>query len=53
MKIEFTADKVKVRTGNVDNGATISFEVGEYQVENLKDLISIVDKELKITVEYD
>ena len=51
--IEFTADKIKVRTGSVDNGAVVSFDVGEYQVEKLKELIGIVDKELKVKVEYD
>lgn len=53
-KIEFVADKVKVKTGNVDNSATVIFTVGEYQLDKIKDLISLVDKNLKVSVEkYD
>jgi hypothetical protein len=49
--IEFNSDKVTIRTGRVDNSAIVSFEVGEYQLDNIKDLIGLVDKNLKITVE--
>ncbi len=53
MRIEFSADKVKIKTGNVDNGAIVSLEVGEYEVLKLRELIGIVDKELKVVIEYE
>ncbi len=53
MKIEFNSDKVQVRTGRADNSAIVIFEVGEYQLDNIKDLINIVDKNLKISVEIE
>ncbi len=49
--ITFNADRVTVKTGRVDNSAVVSFEVGEYEVKNIKDLLGIVDKNLKITVD--
>jgi hypothetical protein len=49
--IEFNSDKVKVKTGKADNSADVIFEIGEYQLDNIKDLINIVGKNLKITVE--
>ncbi len=51
MNIEFKSDKVKVRTGKADNSATIQFEVGEYQLGNIKDLVSVTDQELIVSVE--
>lgn len=52
MKVEFHADKVKVKTGyRVDNSSIVEFEIGEYESSKLKDLIGIVDKNLKVTVE--
>lgn len=51
MKIVFKADKVKVRTGKPDNSAEVSFEIGEYQLKDIADLVSIVDQEIQITVE--
>jgi hypothetical protein len=50
--VNFIADKVKIRTNwKIDNSATVEFTVGEYMVPNLKGLVGIVDKELKIKVE--
>ena len=49
--IEFNSDKVTIRTGRVDNSAIVSFEVGEYELNNIMELIKIVDKNLKISVE--
>ena len=49
--IQFNSDRVTIKTGRVDNSAIVSFEVGEYQVKNIKDLLGIVDKNLKITVD--
>ncbi len=45
------SDKVSVRTGKVDNSAVVSFEVGEYEVSKLKELVGVVDKEIKVTVD--
>lgn len=54
MKVQFISDRVKVRTNwKIDNSATVEFEIGEYQAKNLKELIGVVDKELKVTVEYE
>ena len=50
-KIEFNADKVKVKTGKTDNSAEVSFEVGEYSLDQIKDLVTVVAKELKVIVE--
>ena len=49
--IEFNSDQVKIKTGKVDNSATVEFTVGEYQISNIKDLIDIIDKNMKVTVE--
>lgn len=51
--IQFNSDKVSIRTGKVDNSAIVSFEVGEYEVSKLKELIGIVDKNMKITVDIE
>lgn len=51
MKVQFLSDKVKVKTGRADNSAVVEFEVGEYELEKIKELIGIVEEELKITVE--
>lgn len=51
MKITFQSDKVKIKTGKVDNSATVEFEVGEYQLSNIKELVGLVDKVYSVTVE--
>ena len=51
--ITFNSDKVLVKTGKADNSATVTFEVGEYQLENIKELVGIVDKNMKIMVELE
>ena len=54
MPITFHADKVKVKTGHrVDNSGEVTFMVGEYQLENLKELISVVDADMKVTIEIE
>jgi len=54
MVIQFIADQVKVKTGKPDNSAVVEFTVGEYQLDKIKDLVTIVDKNLKVEVsEYD
>lgn len=50
-KIVFIADQVKVKTGRVDNSGVVEFVVGEYMLEHIKDLITIRDMNLKVTVE--
>jgi hypothetical protein len=49
--IIFNSDKVRVKTGKADDSATVEFEVGEYQLENIKELIGIVKMNMKITVD--
>lgn len=53
MKIIFLSDKVKVKTGKADNSGSVEFEIGEYVLPQIKDLVGIVDKELRITVEFE
>lgn len=50
VSLSFVADKVKVKTGNVDNSATVTFFIGEYQLKHIKELVDLVDKNLKVTV---
>lgn len=51
MKITFTADKVKVKTGHrIDNSGEVTFIVGEYELDNIKDLVNVVDKEIKVDI---
>lgn len=50
MTITFLSDKVKVKTGRADNSAVVELEVGEYQLDNIKDLIGVVDKELQVQI---
>ena len=49
--ISFLSDQVKVKTGRVDNSGVVEFIVGEYQLENIKELVNVIDKEIKVTVE--
>ena len=51
MKLAFESDQVKVKTGNIDNGAQVTFLIGEYQLNNIKDLVGQVDKVFKVSVE--
>ncbi len=51
--IMFLSDKVTIKTGRVDNSAIVSFEVGEYSLDDIAPLVSITDKVLRITVEVD
>ncbi len=50
-KIEFNSDRVSIKGPKVDNSYTVSFIVGEYQLKNIKDLITVIDKNLKVNVE--
>jgi hypothetical protein len=52
-QITFQSDKVIVRTGKADNSAQVIFEVGEYQLEQIKDLVGIVDKVLNVSVQIE
>lgn len=49
--IVFNSDKVGIKGPKVDNSYVISFEVGEYEVKNIKDLVGLVDTNLKVSVE--
>lgn len=52
--ITFMSDKVKVKTGHrVDNSGEVTFIVGEYMLEKIKDLTTIIDKNLIITVKIE
>jgi hypothetical protein len=51
MIVKFIADKVKVKTGRVDNSATVEFEVGEYQLDKIKELVGIIDQNLTVVVQ--
>ncbi len=51
--ISFQSDKVKVKTGLADNSATVEFTIGEYQLDNIKDLVNIIDKVLNVTVDIE
>lgn len=49
--INFKSDRVRVKTGRADNSAIVEFEIGEYQLDNIKDLVGVIDKELSVSVE--
>lgn len=51
--IIFQSDKVKVKTGRADNSAVVEFEIGEYQLEQIKPLVSLVAVGMKISVEVE
>lgn len=52
MKLTFTADKVKVKSGHrVDNSGEVVLMVGEYMLPSIKDLVTVVDQNLQVTVE--
>lgn len=51
--IIFQSDKVKVKTGRADNSAVVEFEIGEYQLEQIKPLVGIVDSVLTVSVEVE
>ena len=53
-KVIFSADKVKIKTGHrVDGTAEITFEVGEYMVENILPLSLLNGKVLNVEVKED
>lgn len=51
--IQFQSDKVKVKTGRVDNSATVEFSIGEYMLPYIKDLVGITDRVLTVTVDVE
>jgi hypothetical protein len=51
--IEFKSDKVRIKTGKADNSAIVEFEIGEYQLENIKELVNVIDKELTVSVKIE
>jgi len=49
--ITFESDQVKVKSGHkVDGSAEVTFVIGEYQVRNIVDLVTVKDKLLQVTV---
>lgn len=50
-KVIFRSDRVKVKTGRADNSAVVEFTIGEYQLDNIKELVNVIDKNLKVSVE--
>ena len=51
-KIEFMADSYRISGPKVDNSFTISFNLGEYEAENVSKLLTISPETiLKISVE--
>lgn len=52
MKIEFTADKIKLRGPRIDGSMIVDLEVGEYEREKLKDLLDINSEQvIRVTLE--
>jgi len=51
--INFKSDKVLLRGPRVDGTYVVSFEVGEYELENIKDLITARDCILDIKIKIE
>jgi len=51
--INFVADRVKISGPRVDGNFTITFDVGEYQYDNIKDIPKLNDDVLYVTVSND
>lgn len=50
--ITFKSDRVKIKSGHrVDNSGEVIFEVGEYELKNIVPLVTVLDKEMTITVD--
>jgi hypothetical protein len=50
--IEFKSDKVSIRGPKQDNSYVVTFEVGEYQRQNVQALLGLEPEQvLKVTVE--
>ncbi len=47
----FLADKVKISGPRIDGSYTITFEVGEYEYDNIKDMVKLNGKIIKVSVE--
>ena len=48
-EFEFIADKVKLSGPKVDGSWSVTFEVGEYQVEKLATLLTLKDKAIMVS----
>lgn len=52
--IQFESDQVKVKTGHkVDGSAEVAFVMGEYQLKNITELLTVRNKVIKVTVEVE
>ena len=49
--IDFIADKVLLRGPKIDGSWVITFEVGEYMYQKIKDLPTLNGKNIKVVVE--
>jgi len=46
----FTADKVKIAGAKIDGSYTITFEVGEYEYDKIKDIPKLNGGNIKVEV---
>jgi len=51
--ITFQSDRVTLKTGRPDNSAVVSFEIGEYELESVKELVTITNAVLNVRVEVE
>lgn len=51
--IQFQSDKVKVKTGRVDNSAVVEFEIGEHMLQHIAPLVTLRDVVLTVTVDVE
>jgi len=48
--MKFIADRVKISGPRVDGNYTITFDVGEYMYDQIKDIPKLNDSEIHVTV---
>ena len=48
--IKFIADGVKIKSGKADKSADVTFTVGEYMLDMIKDLVAVTDAEIDVEV---
>lgn len=52
MKLNLTADRVKIYGPKVDGGFTLTFDIGEYEIEALSEVLKLqTDEVVKLTIE--
>lgn len=50
MLIKFSSDRVLIKGPKADNSYQVVFEVGEYEVSKIKDLVGVFDQVLEVEV---